>query len=160
MSSGSVLDDCHEVRKFCCCLPLRVGCVWIAVAGIAMAAWGGFCIVLTTLAVSTRESLGLGGDLGHVTLFIFGVLNLLLLMASLCLLYGACKRNNMMVTIYVWFLAIYCTMMLIIMLLVMISCFIAGKMQSLVMFLLMGVLIIIVFAHFFLVANSFRMRTL
>lgn len=160
MSSGSVLDDCHEVRTCCCCIPLRIGCVWIALAGIVMAAWGAVCILLTTLKQSHLESVGLSGELGHLCLFIFAVLNFLLLLASLCLLCGACKRNNTLVTIYVWFLAIYMIMMLIVMLLAIISCAIADSIHSLVMFMLVAILIVIVFAHFFLVANSYRMRTL
>lgn len=157
--SSSVLDDCYEVRTCCCCIPLRIGCMWIALAGLLMAAWGAICILFTTMDISHLKSVGLDGELGFITLFFFSALNFLLFFASICLLIGAFTRSNTLVSIYVWFLTFYLIMLVIVMLMAVIACGLSDNIQSLVMFLLMAVLVMIVFEHFCLVTNSFRMRT-
>ncbi|XP_063705456.1 uncharacterized protein LOC134834649 isoform X2 [Culicoides brevitarsis] len=105
-----IFDRIPTIKQFCCCIDLRLGCVFIGLVDIVFFVLGSFLTLEEGIILSTKdpESYPKWTDFTNAADFVAGIFDIVGIFASLFLVLGTALRKLLLVQVYVYALSVTC----------------------------------------------------
>lgn len=152
--SQTVLNYFPASKRCCYCISLKVGTVFIAVAGLIPSV---VLVMLYGIGVTAFENIGVGKEEADAIVHIYAVLGILLCTIHVILLVAAFTYNEKLILLYLWTCIVYVFIDIVIVMFVTISAFLVRNKMFASLYMLCQVVYWLFILLFVLpVVNGFR----